>query len=128
MTETNILYIWSICWIGVNILAFFMIFIDKTLAKIRFNKNRISELTLLVPVLWGGFPGTLIGMILCNHKTSLRKKKFKLMLVIFAILYYAISPKMFAHFLGTNVQKYQFQPYLTYLHLFYDGQNLSEDV
>ena len=57
------------------------------------------------------------------------KNMFKFKLVIFIILYCTISQKIFAHILGTDVvEKYQFRPYMTYFHLFYDGQSLPETV
>ena len=127
MSELDTLYNWSIFWIGVNILAFYMILIDKLRSTKQQNGPRIKELNLLFPVLLGGWPGTLIGMFRCNHKT--RKNMFKFKLVIFIILYCTISQKIFAHILGTGVvEKYQFRPYMTYFHLFYDGQNLPETV
>jgi len=128
MSEADTLYSWSISWIVVNILAFYMILIDKIRAQSNLkNGPRIKELNLLFPILLGGLPGTLIAMFRCNHKT--RKNMFKIKIVIFVILYCTISQKIFAHFLGKEmVEKYQFRPYMTYFHLFYDDQNLPETV
>lgn len=64
--------------ISINIIAFFLILIDKKKA-IR-HKWRISESILLFVSMLGGCFGLFISMYLCHHKT--KKLKFKLIPVI----------------------------------------------
>ena len=117
MSEIYTLYKWSIFWISVNILAFAMILTDKILS-LHHGKSksgpRIRELYLLLPVLLGSLPGTLIGMFCCNHKISKRKRNFQFKLVFFTILYCTISQKIFAQILGTAMlEEYKFRPFTT---------------
>ena len=58
----------------INIIAFFLCFMDKK--KAIKGKYRISESTLLFVSIIGGCFGMLIGMFLFHHKT--KKLKFKL--------------------------------------------------
>ena len=66
----------------INIISFLFFGIDKYLAIKK--KTRISEFSLLVLILAGGYIGSLLGMILFHHKT--RKIKFYLYIIISIIL------------------------------------------
>lgn len=46
---------------------------------------RIPEIQLIAPVLIGGLPGLLLGMILFRHKT--KKASFQLKLIVAVILF-----------------------------------------
>ena len=70
--------------IAANLLAFIQTAIDKRLAIKQ--QWRIPEIQLIAPVLFGGFPGLLLGMILFHHKT--KKVSFQLKLAV-AILIFA---------------------------------------
>jgi len=65
--------------IGVNVLAFFYIGLDKLFAQLHFR--RISERMLWFVSIIGGSLGTLIGMAFFHHKT--RKTSFQ---VRFAVI------------------------------------------
>lgn len=69
MTSFIILSIFAI----INIISFVLMALDKYFA-IR-KRWRISEMTLLLISALGGSLGTVIGMIVCRHKTS--KAKFR---------------------------------------------------
>ncbi len=56
----------------INLIAFFMMWLDKRKAKK--GKWRIPENTLLIPVLLGGGIGGIAGMYIFRHKTQ--KAKF----------------------------------------------------
>lgn len=56
----------------INLIAFFMMWLDKRKAKK--GKWRIPENTLLIPVLLGGEIGGIAGMYIFRHKTQ--KAKF----------------------------------------------------
>lgn len=60
--------------ISINIIAFFLILIDKK--KAIYHKWRISEDVLLLSSLVGGCFGMIIAMQIFHHKT--KKLKFKL--------------------------------------------------
>jgi len=61
---------WAVlCWlIAINIIAFFLMWLDKERA-LRKNAWRISEKTLFLPPLLGGSVGAIIGMWVFRHKT-----------------------------------------------------------
>lgn len=69
--------------IAFNLIAFFQCVIDKQQAiKQRW---RIPEIQLIAPVLIGGLPGLLIGMILFRHKT--KKASFQLKLALATLIF-----------------------------------------
>lgn len=68
--------------IGVNILEFFLMFIDKR--KAEKDKWRISESTLFIFALGGGSIGGILGMVLFRHKT--KKLKFTIGFPLILIL------------------------------------------
>lgn len=80
--------------LAANLIAFVQMAIDKRLAVKQ--KNRIPEVQLIAPTLFGGIGGVLLGMILFRHKTV--KKSFQLKLLLVFILFCAI-----AYFLITRV-------------------------
>jgi len=63
----------------IGVLGFFTMGIDKTRA--RYNEWRVSEITLFLMALFGGFWGVVLGMQLFHHKTS----KLSFILVVYAI-------------------------------------------
>lgn len=70
MTSLTILSIFAI----LNIISFVLMALDKFYAVKR--KWRISEMSLmLISLFGGGSIGTMIGMVVCKHKTS--KSKFR---------------------------------------------------
>jgi len=62
----------SYFFLFINTLSFSTFGIDKYLAKKQYR--RMSERTLHLTSLFGGTPGSILGMILFRHKT--KKKKF----------------------------------------------------
>ena len=77
---------------SINIIALALMFIDKQKAKS--NSNRISENTLFFTAFIGGILGTMLGMVLFNHKTA--KWSFKLVIGIIVliqsgIIYYLLN-------------------------------------
>ena len=64
----------------INLVAFFMMWLDKRKAKK--GKWRIPENTLLIPVLLGGGIGGIVGMYVFRHK----KQKAKFIIGFPAIL------------------------------------------
>lgn len=73
----------------VNILTFFLYFLDKRRAI--HNRHRISEKTLIFFTIVLGGLGAFFGVFLLRHKT--RKSKFKLTVVIGVII--AMIPVIF---------------------------------
>lgn len=69
----DVILILSIYFIGVNLLGFIMMGIDKR--KAVKQKFRIPELTLFIISIIGGSLGSLLAMYSFRHKT--KKKKFK---------------------------------------------------
>ena len=65
-----------------NIVVMFIYGIDKLLAKA--HKRRIRDATLLLCALFTGGVGAMFGMILFNHKTS--KKKFRILVPLIIVL------------------------------------------
>lgn len=65
-----------------NIVVMFIYGIDKLLAKA--HKRRISEAALLLFALFTGGVGAMFGMVLFNHKTS--KKKFRILVPLIIVL------------------------------------------
>ena len=53
--------------VGINLLGFFLMGLDKHRAKR--NRWRISEVSLFLPAILGGSLGSLLGMHLFHHKT-----------------------------------------------------------
>ena len=47
--------------------------------------SRVSELCLVIPVIFGGPFGTIFGMIVCRHKT--RKMSFQLKLIAATVIW-----------------------------------------
>lgn len=60
-------------FIGINILSFIVMLIDKN--KAEKNKYRVSESVLITFALLGGSIGSPLGMYILNHK--IRKFKFR---------------------------------------------------
>jgi uncharacterized membrane protein YsdA (DUF1294 family) len=63
-----------------NIMAFIQIAYDKHLAKIQ--KQRISELTLLSFVFFGGTVGSSLAMLTFRHKTAKKSYLLKFWLIV----------------------------------------------
>ncbi len=79
---------WVIIWyILINIGGFIAYAADKSFA--RCGKSRIPERDLILLAALGGGLGSLLGMILCHHKT--RKKKFTIWVPFFLIFYIAAT-------------------------------------
>ena len=55
-------------WMTINIVAFFLMGIDKK--KARTGAWRIPEKTLFLSAILGGSIGSICGMQLCRHKTK----------------------------------------------------------
>ncbi len=73
------------CFIAaINLIAFVQMAVDKRRAVKQ--RRRIPEAQLITPALLGGFPGTLLGMLLFRHKT--KKRSFQLKL-LFALMVFA---------------------------------------
>ena len=66
--------------VGINLLGFFLMGLDKRRAKR--NRWRISEVSLFLPAILGGSLGALLGMHLFHHKT--RKPLFRAIPVLLA--------------------------------------------
>ena len=67
----------------INIFLFILYGIDKLLAIKK--KNRISEFSLLLISFFSGGIGSILGMIIFNHKT--KKVKFWILNILFTILW-----------------------------------------
>ena len=67
----------------INIFLFILYGIDKLLAIKK--KNRISEFSLLLISFLGGSIGSILGMIIFNHKT--KKIRFWILNILFTILW-----------------------------------------
>lgn len=67
---------------GINILTFVLYGADKAAA--RKNRRRISERTLLLSGLLGGWPGALLGQRYFRHKTQ--KQPFKSWFLLSALI------------------------------------------
>ena len=73
----------------INLITFSVFGYDKQLAKNR--KNRISERSLFLLMLFGGTIGGLLAMLVFRHKT--KKTSFKLM--VFGIILIQLAPLYF---------------------------------
>ena len=73
-------------YLFINLLSFIILGVDKYLA-IK-HKWRISEKTLLVSFILGGFWGGGLGMVIWHHKT--KKLYFKLLLVVAFIIHFTL--------------------------------------
>ena len=60
--------------------AFLLCYLDKRAAGL--ERRRVSERSLLLPVLFGGLPGLLAGMLAFRHKTSKRSFQVKLAIAV----------------------------------------------
>lgn len=69
--------------LGINILAFLLYGLDKSLAKKKMY--RVSEYSLLVVSFFGGSIGSLLGMKLFHHKT--KKRLFWVLNILFTIMW-----------------------------------------
>lgn len=76
MTSLTILSIFAI----LNIISFVLMALDKFYAVKR--KWRISEMSLMLISLFGGSIGTMIGMVVCKHKTSKSKFRYGVPIII----------------------------------------------
>lgn len=81
----------SIAVVFINILAFIQMFIDKHLAHK--ERRRISEIQLLMPVLFSGIIGVIAGMMVFHHKTA--KTSFKIKLALTFLLFLATVAYLF---------------------------------
>lgn len=73
-------------YLFINLLSFIILGVDKYLA-IK-HKWRISEKTLLVSFILGGYLGGGLGMVIWHHKT--KKWYFKLLLVVAFIIHFTL--------------------------------------
>ena len=75
-------------WVAlVSIFGFASMGVDKLLAVGR--RSRVSERTLWLTALLGGFPGTFVGGLIFHHKTS--KTEFWVPVVVSAVLWVALA-------------------------------------
>ncbi len=72
-------------YLVVNVLAFVLFAVDKSLAKQ--HKHRIREVTLLISVLLGGGIGAFLSMQLFRHKTD---KSLFCVFVLFSIILHGV--------------------------------------
>lgn len=78
--------------LAANLIAFLQFAMDKRLAEKK--KWRISEFQLILPTVFGGFVGTLFGMIVFRHKTKKRSLQLKLLIALLlfcGIVFYAFT-------------------------------------
>lgn len=78
---------------GINVFAFLLYGIDKTLARRR--KRRVPEIDLLLVALAGGSLGALIAMLYFHHKTH--KSRFRI-LVPLALLVHVLGTAALIYF------------------------------
>ena len=83
----NLLQAYAIYFAVMNVLDFFLMFLDKRLA--RRHKWRIPEKTLLCVAALGGSLGGLLGMHLCHHKT--KHPQFYITLPILVVLHVGLT-------------------------------------
>jgi uncharacterized membrane protein YsdA (DUF1294 family) len=73
-------------WISLaTLIALIIMGIDKLAAK--FNKRRVSEATLWLLAIVGGFPGIILGALMFHHK--IRKRSFWIPVAIAILLWTA---------------------------------------
>lgn len=102
MGEYELLFSWKtvvVYLIIINIVGFFMMWIDKAKAKAKRGSWRIPENTLFTVTLLGGGFGTIAGMYTFRHKT--KKLRFtigfpvilitEIVLVIYILVKYVIK-------------------------------------
>ena len=66
----------------INVFSFIYFRLDKR--KAQKNQQRISESSLLIMTLFGGTIGSILGMLLFNHKIA--KKSFVIKIVLIIII------------------------------------------
>ena len=64
----------------INVFSFIYFRLDKR--KAQKNQQRISESSLLIMTLFGGTIGSILGMLLFNHKIAKKSFVIKIMLII----------------------------------------------
>jgi uncharacterized membrane protein YsdA (DUF1294 family) len=75
-------------WVAlVSLFGFAAMGVDKLLAVGR--RSRVSERTLWLAALLGGFPGIFVGGLVFHHKTS--KTEFWIPVVVSAVLWVAVA-------------------------------------
>ena len=79
------------CVLAVNLTGFFLIGLDKSLA--RKNARRIRERTLFLCALPFGAPGSLVGMYVFRHKTQ--KPAFRFGMPALLLLQLAVCAILF---------------------------------
>lgn len=83
-------------YLGINIVLFFSMLIDKK--KAIYKKERVPESTLFVMALLGGSVGGFLGMYLFHHKT--RKIYFHIIYFIALVLHIAALYVIFTKFIS----------------------------
>ena len=93
MKELNLLHIFLIYLVSINVVTFFMYGIDKWKAKK--SRWRIRETALLGLAVLGGSIGAWLGMKVWHHKTQHKKFKYGVPAIITVqlalIVYFIIS-------------------------------------
>ena len=64
----------------INVFSFIYFGLDKI--KAQKNQQRIPERSLLIMTLFGGTIGSILGMLLFNHKIAKKSFVFKILLII----------------------------------------------
>ena len=82
--------------IVINLIAFFMMYIDKKKAK--YGKWRVKEYTLFITALIGGSIGSIIGMYTFRHKT--KKARFFIGFPIILILQILLMMSIYQDFIA----------------------------
>lgn len=78
----NRLAIFLIIFLLINIVTFFVYYVDKR--KAQRGQWRIPEASLLLLAFFGGAIGAFLAMIIFHHKT--RKLKFRLLVPVFMVI------------------------------------------
>lgn len=84
-------WMFNIYLLSINIVSFFMYYIDKKRA-IK-HKYRIPEKILIISSIMGGCFGSILNMYLFHHKT--KHLKFKLLVPLFCIIWLFLIYKKF---------------------------------
>ena len=79
-----------VAWlVSLSLTTLIFYWVDKRLSMIRRWEVRISERTLNLLTLAGGFPGAWIGRLLCRHKTNIKKHRGMFVIPLVSTLLHA---------------------------------------
>ena len=72
--------------ITLQFISLFLVAVDKFIAKFHAPLQRVPESIFITLAFFGGWPGFILGCILCRHKTSRRNKRTFQKRIVLAIV------------------------------------------